>query len=85
MLSLKLEDDELQQLWQEKLRESLKYRMDQVNFLLVSFFGVECFERFRDESKLVCFRIHIRIKTSPIQLTVIGKSGYSALDKPFIN
>ena len=84
MLSLKLEDDELQQLWQEKLRESLKYRMDQVNFLLVSF-GVECFERFRDESKLVCFRMHIRIKKSPIQLTVIGKSGYSALDKPFIN
>lgn len=55
MLSLKLEDDELQQLWQEKLRESLKYRMDQVNFLLVSFFGVECFGRFRDESKLVLF------------------------------
>lgn len=48
MLSLKLEDDELQQLWQEKLRESLKYRMDQVNFLLVSFYGVECFGRFRD-------------------------------------
>ena len=48
MLSLKLADDELQQLWQEKLRESLKYRMDQVNFLLVSFYGIECFGRFRD-------------------------------------
>lgn len=62
MLSLKLEDDELQQLWQEKLRESLKYRMHQVNFLLVSLFGVECFGRFRGESKLVSFPIYISIK-----------------------
>ena len=62
MLSLKLADDELQQLWQEKLRESLKYRMDQVNFLLVSFYGAECFGRFRDEIKLFCFLIHIRVK-----------------------
>ncbi|XP_022797655.1 E3 ubiquitin-protein ligase rnf213-alpha-like isoform X3 [Stylophora pistillata] len=30
LLSLNLEDDEMQQFWQEKLRESLKYRIDQM-------------------------------------------------------
>lgn len=85
MLSLKLEDDELQQLWQEKLRESLKYRMDQVNFCWFLSSVLNVLEDFGIKVNYVVFFYTLGYKKSPNPINSDWEIWILYLRQAFIN